>query len=138
MTHQELFDQLCFYTMNHRDPRFIHQHAVDAFAVQEATEHSKPITIVFGLAGLYLYLEKGFTGRQVQRAHMQMAKRQRTWPQLTLPPERGTITIADVVRAEPGETLDRAIHDWCVAVWSACQANHEEIARLLNTLLDIA
>ena len=31
--HQDLFDQLCFYTMNRRDSRFIHQHAVDAFAV---------------------------------------------------------------------------------------------------------
>ncbi len=55
--HQELFDELCFYTMNLGDPSFIHQHAVDAYAVQEADESSKAIAVVFGLAGLYLYLE---------------------------------------------------------------------------------
>jgi len=135
--HQELFDQLCFYTMNLSDPRFIHQHAVDAYAVQEADENTKPIAVVFGLAGLYLYLEYGFTGRQVQRAHMQMAKLRRTWPRLALPVERGTITIVDVVQAEPGEALDRAIHEWCISVWGAYHASQGEIAALLKSLLDI-
>jgi hypothetical protein len=135
--HQELFDQLCFYTMNLSDPRFIHQHAVDAYAVQEADENTKPIAVVFGLAGLYLYLEKGFTGRQVQQAHMKMAKLRRTWPRLALPVERGAITIVDVVKVEPGEALDRAIHEWCVAVWNAYRTNRDEIASLLKTLLDV-
>ena len=137
MDHQELFDQLCFYTMNHRDPRFIHQHAVDAYAVQEADEDTKPIAIVFGLAGLYLYLEKGFTGRQVQRAHMQMARQRKAWPRLDLPVERGSISIVDVVKAAPGEALNQAIHDWCVSVWAAYQASQCEIAVLLKGLLDI-
>ena len=136
--HQELFDQLCFYTMNHGDPRFLHQHAVDAFAVQEADDTTKSITVVFGLAGLYLYIEKGFTGRQVQRAHMQMAKRRKTWPRVALPLERGRITIADVIQAERGEPLDLAIHDWCVAVWQACHSSHDEIAALLKAVLEIA
>jgi len=135
--HQELFDQLCFYTMNLRDPCFIHQHAVDAYAVQEADENTKPIAVVFGLAGLYLYLEKGFTGRQVQQAHMQMAKLRRSWPRLQLPTERGAITIVDVIKAEPGDALDLAIHEWCVAVWNAYCASRDEIAELLKTLLDI-
>jgi len=134
---QELFDQLCFYTMNHRDPRFLHQHAVDAFAVQEADETTKPIAVVFGLAGLHLYLEKGFTGREVQKAHMQMARRRRTWPRIELPVERGAIAIADVVKAEPGGPLDSAIHDWAAAVWNACRPNHAEIAALLKSLLDV-
>lgn len=134
--HQELFDQLCFHTMNLGDARFIHQHAVDAYAVQEAGEDTKPIAVVFGLAGLYLYLERGFTGRQVQRTHMRMARLRRTWPRLALPVERGAMTIVDVVKAEPGEALDRAIHEWCVAVWGAYHASRGEIASLLKTLLD--
>jgi hypothetical protein len=136
--HQDLFDQLCFYTMNHGHPRFLHQHAVDAFAVQEADENTKPIAVVFGLAGLYLYLEKGFTGRQVQLAHMQMAKRRKTWPRLTLPLERGRITVVDVVKEQRGEPLDRAIRDWCVCVWHAYHASHAEIAALLKSVLDIS
>ena len=59
---QELYDELAFYTLELRDPEFIHQHIVDAFAVQHAGPDSKPIAIVFGLLGLYLYLEKNFTG----------------------------------------------------------------------------
>lgn len=135
---QDIFDQLCFYTMNHSDPRFIHQHAVDAYAVQMADEMTKPIAVVFGLAGLYLYLEKGFTGRQVQRTHMQMAQRRKTWPRLALPLNRGAITIADVIQHKPGVALDHAIHDWCVSVWEAYRVYHDEIATLLKAVVNIA
>lgn len=131
---QDLFDQLCFYTMNHPDPRFLHQHAVDAFAVQEADSTTKPIAIVFGLAGLYLHLEHGYTGKQVQRGHMQMAARRRTWPHLALPVSRGAITVAEVVKSED---KDQAIEDWCVSVWAACPGTHAEIAALLRELLGI-
>ncbi len=134
---QDLFNQLCFYTMNHGDPRFLHQHAVDAYAVQTADEFTKPIAVVFRLAGLYLYLEKGFTGKQVQRTHMQMAQCRKTWPRLALPVDRGHITVADVINHEPGLALDQAIHDWCVEVWNAYRASHTEIAALLKDFVDI-
>ena len=78
-TDQELFDELTFYTLAHGDPAFIHQNVVDAFAAQHADESSKPIYVVFALVGLYLCVEKGFTGKQAQKAHMQLAKRRRNW-----------------------------------------------------------
>ena len=131
---QDLFDQLCFYTMNHSDPRFLHQHAVDAFAVQEADSSTKPIAIVFGLAGLYLHLEHGYTGKQVQRTHMRMAARRRTWPHIELPVERGAMTVAEVLNSEDKV---QAIEDWSVSVWMACLDVHAEIAALLHELLGI-
>ena len=47
------------------DPAFIHQHVMDAWAVQTADELTKPIQLTFALVGLYLHVEMAFSGRQV-------------------------------------------------------------------------
>ena len=77
---QDLQDELSYYTLAHGDPEFVHQHIVDAFAAQLATPNSKPIQVVFALIGLYLHQERGFTGRQVQLAHMRLERRAATGP----------------------------------------------------------
>ncbi len=137
----DLFHELSFYTLAHGDPAFLHQHAVDAFAAQQATPATKPIAVVFGLVGLYLHVEKQFTGRQVQKVHMQLANRRKGWTKPPLPPERdsarGSIRVADVLAASPGPTRDAMIHRWCVSVWEAFHASRAEIAQLLATELDI-
>ncbi len=74
---EELFHELMYYTLAHPDPAFIHQNVVDAYAAQTAGSETKNITIVFALVGLYLSVEKDLTGRQVQKVHMQLAKRRR-------------------------------------------------------------
>jgi len=51
---------------------------------QHADTGTKPIGLTFALAGLYLHVECGFTGRHVQRAHMVMGERKRTWPAFVL------------------------------------------------------
>jgi hypothetical protein len=100
---QDLYNELAYYTLSHPDPSFLHQNIVDAYTAQHATEHTKPIAVVFALIGLYLYLEKNFTGKQVQRIHMQLATPRRKWPQLTPPRERGAITVSAVMAASPGK-----------------------------------
>lgn len=57
------FSDLSCYMVAKGDAAFIHQHAVDAYEAQHAGGNSRPITAVFGLIGLYLALEKGYTGR---------------------------------------------------------------------------
>jgi hypothetical protein len=131
------FHELCFYTLAHPDPAFLHQNAVDAFAVQLATPQTKPIALVFGLVGLYLHLEKQFTGRQVQKVHMQLANRRKTWPMLPLPTARGSIRVADVLAEAAGPSRDAMIHRWCASVWEPFQASQPEIAQLLAVELDI-
>jgi hypothetical protein len=84
VTEREAYDEISAYTLTHGSADFIHQHVVDAFAAQHAKPDGKPIGITFALAGLYLHVEKGFSGPSVQRAHMQMA-RQRRWPRFVLP-----------------------------------------------------
>jgi hypothetical protein len=119
MTPQDAYNELCYYTLAHRDPAFIHQHVVDAYAAQHADAETKPIKLTFALVGLYLQIEKGLSGRQVQRVHMELAQRKQQWPMLLLPKERGTMTAADVMAVQAGPERDRAIHAWCALVWSA-------------------
>jgi hypothetical protein len=108
---QQAYDELCYYTLAHGDPSFIHQHAVDAFGAQTITENDKPIRLTFSLIGLYLYVEKQFTGKQVQLAHMKIAKHKQIWPTFSLPQIRGTITSTDVLAAPSGHERDQRLTD---------------------------
>jgi hypothetical protein len=134
-TEQELYNKLACYTLSLADPEFTHQHIVDAFGAQHADENNKPIGITFALAGLYLYLEKNYTGRQVQLAHIQMAKRKREWPTFELPRYRGKVTVADALNAQPGQERKEMIRKWCISVWDAYKQNHEIVAALVNDIL---
>jgi len=60
---QNACDELMAWTLSLREVGFIHQEVVDARAAQHETEVSTPISIVFALIGLYLHLEKGFSGQ---------------------------------------------------------------------------
>ena len=126
------YDELCLYTMARGDATFIHQHVVDAFIVQHADASTKPIGLTFGLLGLYLKLERGCTGRQVQLMHMALARRKREWPRFVLPNERGAMTAIDVMRTPPGSERDRAIDAWCAAVWAPWQGSRDVLAKLLE------
>ena len=88
----DLYHELSYYTLAHPGPSFIHQHIVDAYTAQHANETTKPIAVIFALIGLYLHVEKNFTGRQVQRFHMKLAKIRRQWVRPQLPKERGAST----------------------------------------------
>lgn len=128
----DTYNALCCYTLAHGDPAFIHQHVVDAFAAQHADERSKPIGVAFALIGLYLHVIRGFSGREVQRAHMTLAKRKRTWPAFALSRERGDVTVADVMSKAAGPERDAAIDEWCASVWSAYRDSHQTVVELLR------
>ena len=127
------YDELYVYTMGR--PGFILQHVVDASAVQNAvgneTAHAAPIGLVFGLVGLYLHIEKQYSGRQVQKAHAILAARKRPWPAITLPDDLGPMTAGDVLSAPAGPDRDAAIDAWCRSLWTAFAANRETIVALL-------
>ena len=131
-TAQDIYSELCFYTIAHGDPAFIHQHVVDAFGAQTADENTKPIKLTFALVGLYLHVEKQFTGRQVQRVHMLMAQKKQAWPVFKLPQGRGALTASDVLAAPAGPQRDQMIHQWCQSVWQAFHENHAAVAQLTS------
>ena len=128
---QDKYNELLYYTWAHKDPSFIHQLAVDAYAAQNATPNTKPIGVAFPLIGLYLHLEKGYSGKEVQRAHMRLGKQRKQWPRFPLPEERGKITICEVLAAAPGPDRDRAIEEWCRSVWAAWSGSQELIRKLV-------
>ncbi|HYK19450.1 MAG TPA: DUF5946 family protein [Pyrinomonadaceae bacterium] len=126
------YEELQCYTLTHGDAAFIHQHVVDAWIAQHADESTKPIALTFALVGLYLHVERGFSGRQVQRTHMKLAQHKRKWPSFPLPTNRGSVTARQVMASPPGAERDQAIDAWCSSVWSAFQSSREAIAQLLQ------
>ncbi len=86
---QEQFNELSYYTISHTSPSFIHQHIVDAYNAQYADENTKPIAIAFALIGIYLYVERNYSGKEVQKAHMQLAKKRKHWPVFDLQAAEG-------------------------------------------------
>ncbi len=132
VTSQDAYQELCCYTLTHWDPSFIHQHVVDAFAAQQADEQTKPIKVTFALVGLYLYVEKHFSGKQVQSVHMDLARQKQRWPSFVLPPNRGFLTAADVLAVPAGPERDKAIHAWCVSVWEAFRECRQTVVELLR------
>lgn len=125
-------EELQCYTLTLGDPTFIHQHVVDAWTAQHTGSGDKPIALAFALAGLHLHLQRGFTGREVQRAHMAMARATKEWPRFPIPEERGTVTALDVMRTAPGPDRVQAIDAWCASVWTAFHESHQAVADLVE------
>jgi len=127
------YDELRAWTLSLGDPDFVHQHVVDAHMLQHATAETKPIGVAFALVGLLLHLEHGFTGREVQRAHMKMGKAGGPWPAFDHPDERGTLTPADVLDTPPGPERVAAIDAWCRSVWRPWSVHRRAVLELLRT-----
>jgi hypothetical protein len=124
------YDEVYVYTMGRAG--FILQHVVDAFGAQTATHEAKPIGVVFSLVGLYLHVEQGFSGRQVQQAHVELGRQRRAWPAVALPTNRGAMTAIEVLATAAGDHRDKAIDEWCASVWTAFADNRSLIIGLLR------
>jgi len=128
-------NQATYYTLARRDHRFIHQHLVDAYHAQHVRQSRSTIGAAFALAGLYLAAERGFTGAQVQRMHVLMAKRSKTWPRFIPPRDPGPLTVADVLAAEPGSTRDEMLMRWCTSVWEAWADDQAQVRQMVGAFL---
>jgi hypothetical protein len=133
---REVYLRLTGRTLELRDPGFVHQLAVDAYAAQHYGPPVKPITITFALVGLYLANERSFTGRQVQRTHMALARRRGDWPAFPPVTARAALTVGDVVDY-PVPELAAAIRRWSGAVWAIWRHEQGTIAGLLRSRLGI-
>jgi Family of unknown function (DUF5946) len=132
----QAFSDLSCYTVSLGDPPFFHQHAVDAYEAQHAGGNSRPISAVFGLIGLYLALENGYTGREVQQAHMRIAKLRKDWPRLEPPGRPAGLTVMDVLEAKAGPERDAMILQWAVAVWESWGDRQALVREMTGILMD--
>jgi hypothetical protein len=123
----ELYGELTAYNMERMDPTFLHQLCVDAYGAQHSGRLVKPITTVFALVGLYLAVERGFTGRQVQKAHMKLAGKTVDWPRLELPERTCEMTVSDVLNTEAGDKREEMIKKWAEAVWKSWAHQHDRV-----------
>lgn len=122
------YSNLACTTVARQDTAFIHQHVVDAYAAQHAGGKTRNISVVFGLIGLYLALEIGYAGKQVQQAHMQIARVRKDWPRLEPPVNPAGVTVWDVLQAGTEGEKDAMIQKWMAAVW-ASWADRQEWVR---------
>jgi hypothetical protein len=126
-----LMHELSYYTLAHGDPSFIHQHLVDGYGAQHVRQSRPTIGAAFALAGLFLALECGFTGRQVQVMHMRMARNSKRWPRFDPPEDVGPLTVADVLAVEPGPARDAKLMEWCAVVWRAWSVEHGRVRAMV-------
>ena len=120
----QVYSDLQCYTVAKQDPGFIHQHVVDTYAAQHAGGSTRTITVAFGLIGLYLAMEKGYTGKRVQLAHMRIAKFRKVWPRLEPPRQPAILTVMDVLHVGTDEEKDVMIRKWMTAVWGSWADRH--------------
>lgn len=130
----DLFGRLTAYDLERGRPDFPHQHVVDAYAVQHTGPPAKPVALWFGLVGLHLAFEHGWTGRQVQVAHGKLARLDTRVPDLPLPAERVAVTVSHVLNAAAGDERDTAIVDWASSVWRSRRLLHDAVAEALPPL----
>ncbi|HZY39958.1 MAG TPA: DUF5946 family protein [Mucilaginibacter sp.] len=129
------YHELAFYTLSLRDKEFIHQHIVDAYGAQNANDKTKPIALFFSLAGLYLLVERNYTGRQVQKAHQTMASKTKIFITLNLPEDRGQVSVKNVLDEPAGTKRNMKIMEWCRSVWSTYADQHRKIIEATDKLL---
>ncbi len=72
---------------------------VDAYGAQHAGEPTGRIYVAYSLVGLYLALERGWSGIQARDFHGRMGRPAHDWPAFVRPPTTGDVTVADVVAA---------------------------------------
>ncbi len=128
----QLYWELSAFTLSLQDPDFPHQVAVDSYAAQHSGPSVKPITTTFALIGLYLHLERGCTGRQVQLAHMFLGRSRREWPRFRPPEKKATITVRDVLQTIHPDYYREPIDRWAKAVWETWQPERWRVIKLVN------
>ena len=132
---QEVCDELYAYTLTRGDGEFIHQHVVDAYAAQHVTHDTKPVTLGAALIGLYLFVECGYTGRQVQLEHMKLGNRMKTWPRFEAPRNRAAFTVMEPWSAPQGPERDDKIRQWAREVWEMWGERKPEVEALYRQRL---
>ena len=132
----ELLHKLSYYTLELRDPEFIHQLIVDTYMAQHFGQKVKPIGITFALVGLYLVNEKGYTGKMVQDVHVQLARvnASKNWPYFPEPTKKASLTVKSILESTD---KNKAIRDWSESVWEIWKDQKAQIAEILRQQLHV-
>ena len=114
------------------DRDFIHQTAIDTYEAQHGGGKTKPIAVVFGLAGLYLRLEKDYPVQVIQKIHMKLARKTREWPRLVPPTHHFEKTVVDALQANSDIERRAKILAWANATWDAWKRDHGTLRDIVD------
>lgn len=110
---------------------FPKQYAVDAYGAQHVGPATKDIRVAFSLIGLYLAVEKGYTGKMVQEAHQKLAQKKIVWPHFGAPATPYTVTVVDVLKRTSPQDRLLALNAWSADVWRNWGAEKQAWTRAL-------
>jgi hypothetical protein len=128
----EHFHALSAIHINEADSSFIHQIAVDCYGAQHTGGPAKPITAAYSLIGLCLHLEHGLTGKQVQAAHMSLARRPKTWPLLPAPTARYSVFVDSILACDSAIARTERIEAWALSTWKVWREQHEWVRSVIQ------
>jgi hypothetical protein len=100
-----------------------HQLTVDAYGAQHAGPPTGYVYVSYSLVGLYLALERGWSGTDIRALHQRMGHPDPSWPLFQRPLLTAGVTIADVAEAgaRVGSVEGHAasVERWAKSVWSS-------------------
>jgi hypothetical protein len=82
-------------------------------------------------------LEHEYTGKEVQDAHIRLAKLSKEWPVFNIPEHRGDLTVIHALETDAGPTRDMAIIEWASSVWKAYKNEQEAVREMLRKYKEI-
>ena len=63
---------------------------------------------------------------------MRLSSRSKRWPSFDPPAHRGSVTVAEVLRAVPCGERDTAIMQWAASAWMAWERAHPAVRMLIG------
>lgn len=134
----QLYWDLSAFTLSLRDKEFPHQIAVDSYAAQHYSPNMKSITITFALIGLHLAFERGYTGREVQLAHIVLGQLHKQWPRFENQTKNAAITVLDVLQNITKDNYKEPLTKWGKSVWASWEPEHEKVRKIVDSYLKIS
>ena len=112
-----------------------HRLGVDAYAVQHPGQPSPQSiqSVALHLIRLCLLLERGAEMARANDLMLAATRMKKNFVWLTPPPSRGTITVAEVQRAQSAAEHVESERAWAQAAWQAWSAHHQTIHAWLPT-----
>jgi hypothetical protein len=113
------------------DPTYygIHRLTVDTYAIQHpgSTDRQSIQSVGLHLIRLCLFLEHGLTAEDANNAMLEAAKNKHSFTYLEPPSNFGSITAADVVKAESADEHKVLVQKWAKSSWDAWSLHHDTI-----------
>ena len=107
----------------------VHRLTVDAYAVQHPGHPSRQSIQSVGvhLIRLCLFFEHGLAAEDANDALLAAAQAKHTFFWLEPPESVGSVTVAEVARAQTADERKAAVRAWASSTWDAWSGHHETI-----------